>query len=202
MWNELNEAIGKCARCRLSETRVHALCGEGDRKASLFLVALSPGAKEDKEGRMFIGPSGRVLDELLQIAGIDRKTLYMTNLVKCRLPKNRKPKVDEMEACGPYLDKEIELVNPILIAPLGHYATRRILAKYDLPVPPRPEFRMVYGTVFEADGKRILPVQHPSSVLHDFRIKKALETNFRKLGSELAGLAQPHRKGGESHRLG
>ena len=199
MWNELNEAIGKCARCRLSETRVHALCGEGDRKASLFLVALSPGAKEDREGRMFIGPSGRVLDELLQIGGIDRKTLYMTNLVKCRLPKNRKPKVDEMEACGPYLDKEIELVDPILIAPLGHYATRRILAKYRLPVPPRPEFRKVYGTVFEAEGKRILPVQHPSSVLHDFRIKEALETNFRKLGSELAGLAQPRKKGGENH---
>jgi DNA polymerase len=153
-----------------------------------MLVALAPGAREDKEGRMFIGPSGRVLDELLRIGRIERESVYMTNLVKCRLPRNRRPKADEIEACAPYLAREIDLVNPRIVAPLGHYATRSVFAKYQVPVPTKPEFRKVYGTVVVRRGKRILPLQHPSSLLHAPGIKGVLETNYRRLGEIAANL--------------
>lgn len=185
---DLNEAIRRCRRCRLSQTRIHAICGEGNRYARLMLVAQAPGRKEDMEDRMFIGPSGQVLDALLQASQIDRKTIYMTNLVKCMLPKYRRPRSDEIAACSPYLEREIELVNPQLLAPLGYYASRYILGKFKLPLPSKPEFRQVYGNVFEASGKRILPLQHPAAELYDPSIHPVLATNYRRLGGLLADL--------------
>ena len=188
MWGELNDAIRRCTRCRLFETRIHALCGEGNLHARLMLIAQAPGRKEDIEGRMFIGPSGQVLDGLLRISQIDRKTIYMTNLVKCMLPKYRRPKSYEIKACSQYLEREIEIVNSDLLAPLGYYATRYIFEKYKLPLPPKPEFKEVYGKVFEASGKRILPLQHPAAILHAPRIEALLVTNYHKLGDIIADL--------------
>jgi len=132
---DINSGIKRCTRCRLSETRIHALCGEGKLSAKLMLVAQAPGEKEDKSGTMFIGPSGKVLDELLKMAHIDRKNIYMTNLVKCMLPKYRRPKSDEINMCSRYLDREIELISPEILAPLGYFATRYIFGKYDIPIP-------------------------------------------------------------------
>ena len=116
----LNEQIRRCNKCRLVETRTNALCGEGNLHAQIMLIAQAPGKNEDREGRMFIGPSGKVLDELLKTIRIDRKEIYMTNLIKCMLPKNRKPKFDEIGACSRYLDREIELIDPDILAPLGY----------------------------------------------------------------------------------
>ncbi|MBT8348920.1 MAG: uracil-DNA glycosylase, partial [Sulfurovum sp.] len=114
--DDLNKEIKQCTLCRLSESRINALCGEGDPNTKLMLIAQAPGENEDREGKMFIGPSGRVLDELLRMAEIERKEIYMTNLVKCMLPGYRKPKQDEIETCSYYLDKEIELINPEILA--------------------------------------------------------------------------------------
>jgi DNA polymerase len=83
---DVNAEIKRCSRCRLSETRIHALCGEGNLSAKLMLIAQAPGENEDRSGTMFIGPSGKVLDELLKMNDIDRKNIYMTNLIKCMLP--------------------------------------------------------------------------------------------------------------------
>lgn len=90
-FRNLNAEIRTCRRCRLAKSRINALCGEGDLHAELMLIAQAPGEKEDREGKMFISPSGRVLDELLAGVGIQREKIYMTNLIKCMLPKNRKP---------------------------------------------------------------------------------------------------------------
>jgi len=92
--NSLNNQISVCKKCRLSLTRKNTLWGEGDVDARLMLVALSPGEKEDSENQMFIGPSGQILNELLSNGGINRKSIFMTNLIKCMLPKNRRPKMD------------------------------------------------------------------------------------------------------------
>jgi len=94
-------------KCRLSKTRMNAICGEGNLNAKIMLIAQAPGEKEDKEGRMFVSPSEKELDELLRSAGISRQAVYMTNLIKCMLLKYRKPKEDEIEACSYYLDEEI-----------------------------------------------------------------------------------------------
>jgi len=178
---KLNKEIANCRKCRLSETRIHALCGEGNLNAKLMLIAQAPGENEDREGIMFIGPSGRVLDELLQISAVDREKLYMTNLVKCMLPKNRKPKQDEIDMCSHYLDEEIELINPEILVPLGHYATTYVFKKYDLPVPSKQEFYTVYGMLFLSGKRKILSLQHPAAVCHNTSLKDVLVKNYRKL---------------------
>jgi DNA polymerase len=165
----------------LADTRTNALCGEGHLHAELMLIAQAPGEQEDKEGRMFIGPSGNELDQLLKTIRIDRKEIYMTNLIKCVLPKNRKPKSDEVTTCSPFLDREIELIDPGILAPLGYYATRYLFEKYRIPVPPKPEFREVYGNALESDGKKVIPLQHPAAVLHDISIKNVMVNNYRKM---------------------
>ena len=118
---KLNAEIKNCTACQLSTTRNHVLCGEGDIYSRMMLVALSPGEKEDEEDRMFIGPSGEVLNKFLNNAGVKRKFIYMTNLIKCMLPKNRKPKMNEIQSCSRFLDKEISIMNPAIIVPLGFY---------------------------------------------------------------------------------
>ena len=99
-----------------------------------MLIAQAPGGNEDREGKMFIGPSGKVLDELLAEIDIQREEIYITNLIKCMLPKNRKPKSDEIAACSPYLEREMELIGPRILAPLGYYATRFVLGKYGVQI--------------------------------------------------------------------
>ncbi len=177
----LNKKIKRCHQCRLVGTRINTLCGEGNLHAELMLIAQAPGEHEDREDRMFIGPSGKILDELLTTVDIQRREIYMTNLIKCMLPKNRNPKSDEIASCSPYLDREIELIDPKILASLGYYATRYILEKYGVPLPPKPEFREVYGNVLEIDGKTIIPLQHPAAVLHDSSIKNTLVKNYRKM---------------------
>jgi len=179
--HELNKMMRKCNKCRLSETRTHAICGEGKIGARLMLIAQAPGENEDREGIMFIGPSGKVLDELLKISDINRKELYMTNLVKCMLPKYRKPKQDEIDMCSGYLDREIELINPKTLVPLGHYATTYILKKYSFPLPSKPEFYTIYGKLFLSDDRKILPLQHPAAVVYNPTLKEVLANNYHKL---------------------
>lgn len=178
---DINAKVKRCTRCRLSETRIHALCGEGNRYAKLMLIAQAPGETEDRAGTMFIGPSGKVLDELLEMAHIDRNNIYMTNLVKCMLPKYRRPKSDEIESCSQYLDREIDLISPKILAPLGYFATRYICEKYGIPLPSKPEFRKLYGRVVYVDNKQILPLQHPAAVLYDASIKTVLVRNYQKM---------------------
>ena len=117
----LNYQIRACKRCGLSVTRKHALIGEGDVNARILFVALSPGAKEDVQNRMFIGPSGQVFNKLLQAAGIDRKLVFMTNLVKCILPKNRKPKMEEIAHTVIYLLENDYVSGEVININAGRY---------------------------------------------------------------------------------
>jgi uracil-DNA glycosylase family 4 len=177
----LNRKIKMCTKCRLSETRTHVLCGEGNLQARLMLVAQAPGIKEDEEGRMFIGPSGKVLDDLLEVTNVQREDLYMTNLMKCMLPHNRKPKQDEIDRCGTYLNEEIELIDPTALVPLGYYATRYLLEKYDLEIPSKKDFYRLYGNLFLTKDRKLLPLQHPAALLHTPTLKEVLVHNYHKL---------------------
>ena len=122
--------IRACESCSLSVTRKHAITGEGNIDAQILFIALSPGVKEDAQNRMFIGPSGKVFNRLLQASGINRELVFLTNLVKCMLPKNRKPTMDEIQSCSYFLNEEISIIQPQVIVPLGYYATRTVLIKY------------------------------------------------------------------------
>lgn len=178
----LNQRIRNCVKCRLHLTRRHALPGEGDPNAKLFLVAQAPGENEDREGRMFIGPSGEKLDGLFREIGLHRDEVYLTNLIKCMLPKYRKPKQDEIQACAGYLDEEIRLVNPSVIATLGYYSTHYIFEKYDIPLPKsRKGFSTLYGKLFLTDNRKILPLRHPTTLLYEDSIRDEMLKNYRKL---------------------
>jgi len=178
---DLNTEIRRCNKCRLADTRIHALCGEGNLDARLMLIAQAPGESEDREGTMFIGPSGKILDELLKISDIDRGELYMTNLVKCMLPKYRKPKQEEIDMCSNYLDREIKVIDPEILVPLGHYATTYFFKKHSFPLPSKQEFYTVYGRLFLSGNRKILPLQHPAAVLYNPSIKEVLVKNYHKL---------------------
>lgn len=108
---------------------------------------------------MFVGPSGKILNELLDAAEISRESVYMTNLIKCMLLKNRKPKIDEIQSCGRFLDEEISIIHPEVIVPLGYYAMRTILAKYHADLPAaRADFAKLTGTLIFSDDQKIFPI--------------------------------------------
>jgi len=182
----LDATVRTCTRCNLHLSRIHALPGEGNLDARLFLIAQAPGLKEDRDGRMFIGPSGKILDELLDGAGVCREELYMSNLIKCRLPKNRRPKQAEIEACSPLLEREIALVSPAVIVPLGYYAARYTLKRFGLSTPEaRKGFSTLYGRLFLAGSTKIFPLPHPSALLYNQSFKPKTLDQYRTLGSLL-----------------
>ena len=178
----LNYQIRACKRCSLSVTRKHALTGEGNINARIMFVALSPGVKEDSQNRMFIGPSGQVFDKLLHASGIDRKLVFMTNLVKCMLPKNRKPTMDEIESCSYFLNDEISIIHPEVIVPLGYYATRAILTKYHAdPQSTGISFANVYGKLLSIDNEKIIPLPHPAALLYNPSFEPDTIEKYKKL---------------------
>lgn len=178
----LNYQIRACKNCGLHLTRLHSLAGEGNMNSPIMFVALSPGEKENAENKMFIGPSGQVFNKLLQAAGIQRESVFMTNLVKCILPKNRKPKMDEIEACSPFLEEEISIINPEIIVPLGAYATNAIITKFNLHnVSAGMNFSSLNGKVFENNNKKIYPLPHPAALLYNPGFKFNTIEKYRML---------------------
>jgi len=178
----LNYQIRACERCSLSLTRKHALTGEGDVDARIMFVALSPGAKEDSQNRMFVGPSGQVFNKLLYAAGIDRKLVFMTNLVKCMLPKNRKPNVDEIEACSQFLNEEISIIQPEVIVPLGAYATNAILTKYKIDkLSAGMSFANINGRILSNENIKIFPLPHPAALLYNPSFEPETIEKYKKI---------------------
>ncbi len=178
---EMNKKITNCERCRLSETRKNVICGEGDPDSKFMIVAQAPGENEDEKGKMFVGPSGKVLFELLDKVNVKKKDIYMTNLIKCMLPNNRKPKQDEIEACSVYLDNELNEVTSNIVITLGHYATKYLLKKNELKLPEGPDFLKVYGKLFLGKGIKILPLEHPAVILHNEETKEKLQNHYQKI---------------------
>jgi len=178
----LKEEIKHCDKCLLSETRKNALPGEGNPEARVMLIAQAPGEKEDEEGRMFVGPTGKALNELFGELEIERSNFYLTNLVKCMLPNYRKPRQEEIEACSEYLDREIDIVSPEIISPLGYYAVYYIFNKYDFSLPKeKEEIKNLYGKLFLTQEKKIYPLTHPTALVFDTTDKEKIKKNYAKL---------------------
>ena len=112
---KLYEEIRNCHKCRLAESRTNAVPGEGPEDAQIMFIGEAPGFHEDRQGRPFVGAAGRFLDQLLESIGIKREEVYICNVIKCRPPGNRDPLADEIKACAPYLDRQIEIIKPRLI---------------------------------------------------------------------------------------
>lgn len=150
--------MGECTRCPLSETRTRIVFGEGNAHADLMFVGEGPGADEDKEGRPFVGRAGGLLTRMIKAMGLDRSQVYIANVVKCRPPGNRDPQQAEISCCLPFLEAQIESIEPRVIVALGRVATRTLLETSQPMGKMRGEFRPRRGTP-------VMPTYHPSFLL-------------------------------------
>ncbi len=157
---QLAEVAAGCTRCPLSDGRTTVVFGTGDPDADLMLVGEGPGAEEDRQGLPFVGRSGKLLDELLaQEVGLDRSAVYIANVVKCRPPDNRDPQPEEIAACRPYLQRQVELVAPRVLVTLGNFATKVLLDTKEGITRLRGR-RYAWG-----DGVVLVPTYHPAALL-------------------------------------
>ncbi len=159
----LAERCLTCRNCGLCETRTHTVFGEGVPDAGLVFIGEGPGEQEDLSGRPFVGPAGQLLDKMLSLVGLSReKNFYICNIVKCRPPRNRDPKPEEQDACIPWLEQQLEVLQPRLIVCLGRIAAQRLI---------REDFRISreHGQWFQRDGVSMTAIYHPSALLRDPR---------------------------------
>lgn len=179
--DRLHEEIRTTEHCPLCPYRTHAVPGEGPIDARLFMIGEAPGAEEDKAGRPFVGRAGMFLNKALAEAGFDREKIFITNAVKCRPPKNRKPKASEVLACKPFLDRQLELVQPEWICTLGTVSTHLFL---------EGSLTKIHGKDYLVDynGRkyRVFPTFHPAAVFRVPALKEELRKDFKKLKERIA----------------
>lgn len=159
-WKEIWDDVRTCTKCDLCRTRLNTVFGEGNPRADIMFIGEGPGRFEDETGRPFVGPAGQMLDELLGEIGIKREDIYIANVVKCRPPRNRDPKPEEIQACMPYLRAQTAFIKPKIIVGLGRYGSSLVLGR---------DIRMgrEHGKVNRVKNFIIIPTYHPSALLHN-----------------------------------
>jgi uracil-DNA glycosylase len=186
------DEVADCTRCALAGGRTQVVFGSGDPGADLMFVGEAPGFHEDKQGVPFVGAAGKLLDQLLAVIGLTRADVYVANVLKCRPPGNRDPMPDEIEACEAHLWKQIELIQPRVVATLGNFATKLLSG--------RPTgITRVHGQEQETTlgGRRVLlyPLYHPAAALYTPRMLEVLKADFGRipelLGREVAPPPEP-----------
>lgn len=166
-WEKLEQTCLECTGCELCKGRNRVVFGVGRKDADILFVGEGPGEQEDLQGEPFVGPAGKLLDDMLSIIDLDRSKIYIANIVKCRPPHNRDPQEQEQDACIGYLRQQVALVNPKIIVCLGRIAAQKIIA---------PDFRITreHGTWTCRNGVWITAIYHPSALLRD--VSKRPET--------------------------
>jgi DNA polymerase len=150
----------ECTGCPLAQTRTNVVFGVGNPNADIMFIGEGPGEQEDLQGEPFVGPAGKLLDDMLSIIDLDRSNIYIANIVKCRPPRNRDPLDEEQLACLDYLRNQVALVKPKIIVCLGRIAATRLI---------RPDFRITreHGTWTHRNGIEFTAIYHPSALLRD-----------------------------------
>jgi DNA polymerase len=163
----------------ICEEATNLVPGEGNPDAEVVFVGEAPGASEDKQGRPFVGSAGRLLDGLLEQAGLSRSDVFITNVVKARPPKNRDPKADEVAHHLPWLIAQLDIIEPRVIVPLGRHAMGRFVEGVTITE--------AHGRPVERDGRLVVPWFHPAAALHNQSLRATLDEDARKLGDTLRG---------------
>ncbi len=169
-----------CTKCPLSRSRTHAVPGEGPVDARVMLIGEGPGFHEDRQGRPFVGPSGQYLEQLLASVGLDRKQVFITNVVKCRPPGNRDPLPDELAACRDYLDRQLALIRPAIVVTLGRYSMDRFF--------PGQSITRIHGQPKRVGDVFYLPLFHPAAALRRPEWRAASEKDIQQIPRLLAEL--------------
>lgn len=176
--SSLYEEISDCPACILARTRSRTVPGSGPAPCDVMFIGEAPGQREDDLGLPFVGRSGQFLDELLASIGRARTDVYVTNVVKCRPPANRDPNPEEIVACADYLDRQITLVAPHLIATLGRFS----MAKWF----PGERISQIHGRAVQRDGRWIVPMYHPAAALRDGSLRAVMKQDFAQIPTLLA----------------
>ena len=180
----IEERIKTCKRCELWETRTNPVVGAGSLSAKIVFVGEAPGYYEDLKGEPFVGRAGKVLDELLASGGLHRNDVYIANVLKCRPPGNRNPLIEEIRACTPYLDAQLALIQPEIIATLGNFSLASIFDKFGLHAK-KDKISKIHGTVFTVSTitgvVKIVPLYHPAVATYNPNMMETLLEDFKVL---------------------
>ncbi|HMD84682.1 MAG TPA: uracil-DNA glycosylase [Terriglobia bacterium] len=177
---QIREDLGDCRRCKLAPTRKTIVFGEGNPHAELVFIGEGPGADEDEQGLPFVGRAGKLLNRMMQTVGLKREDVYICNIVKCRPPENRTPEKDEVDACSPFLYRQIEAIKPRLICCLGAPAVRTVLGI-------KEGITKIRGQFYDFGSTKALATVHPAYVLRNPREEKILREDFEKIREFLKG---------------
>lgn len=173
----LHDKIRHCTLCPLYETRTNAVPGEGPHDATVMLVGEAPGAREDETGRPFVGRSGELLESLLAEIGLARDDVFITSILKSRPPKNRTPTQFEIRACRPYLERQIELINPRVVVLLGGVAISSLIGPWKVSES--------HGRFYESGSQTYFITYHPAAALRFPKIKSQMQEDFKLLHQEI-----------------
>lgn len=183
---QLEGKIKQCKKCSLWKSRTKAVPGGENSDAEVLFIGEAPGHWEDIKGRPFVGRAGEVLNELLDSISLKRENIYITNILKCRPPNNRNPFQNEIDTCTPYLDKQIELINPRILATLGSFATSYILKKYDIK---KGKISEIHGETYAISSltglTKIIPLYHPAAATYNPNMKDTMKEDFKTIQREI-----------------
>src|SRR3989344_3875797 len=162
------------------ENKYFPVIGEGSHTASIMFIGEAPGENEAKTGRPFCGRAGKVLDILLESVGIQRKDVYVTNIVKGRPPKNRDPLPEDIEIYAPFLDRQIEIISPRVIATLGRFSMQYVMHRYGLDFE-LDSISKIHGQTFETSNFKLVPLYHPAAAIYNQHLLDTLKEDFKSL---------------------
>ena len=175
---DLERLASVCEKCRLAKTRTQVVYGVGNPKADLMFVGEAPGRDEDLQGKPFVGRAGQLLTDIIKAMKLTRDDVYIANVIKCRPPENRNPEPDELDACRPWIRRQIELIQPKVIVTLGRFALQSLTEKgYAIS--------SVRGQWLDYDGIKVMPTYHPAYLLRNPAAKKDVWSDMKKVMAEL-----------------
>ncbi len=182
--NNITASIRSCMDCELAQTRIKVVIGSGDLDSKIVLVGEAPGRKEDESGLPFVGSAGKLLDKLLASAGLVRDDIFIANILKCRPPKNRRPKKSEVKECEDYLMRQLETISPVIIAPMGNSSLSYFQDRLGLE---KQVIGDVHGKVFDVEAPwgnvKMVPLYHPAAAIYRRHLLPELEKDMKKIGA-------------------
>ena len=175
---DLQRLAAVCEKCRLAKTRTQVVYGVGSPKADLMFIGEAPGRDEDIQGKPFVGRAGQLLTDIIKAMKLTRDDVYIANVIKCRPPENRNPEPDELDACRPWIRRQIEIIQPKVIVTLGRFALQSLTGK-------SYAISSVRGQWLDDDGIKVMPTYHPAYLLRNPAAKKEVWSDMKKVMAEL-----------------